>query len=226
MAESEDTKGKAPVDPEQQETSANASEGGESTSAAASGNNESSDAKKSSEKAPQTAGEQSSSDAKSEKRLPPQLVDTLLRMNPALARELAGMDKDKAAEALQKMDIAQLLTGLALGKKNQKDMASYKFWQTQPVPRFDDKPEELEEGPIKIINPEEVQKDPYPLLEGFEWSTLDLQDEKQVAELYDLLSNHYVEDDNAMFRFKYSRSFLNWYVSESVPSNSARLILV
>ncbi|KAL1993145.1 hypothetical protein VTN49DRAFT_3902 [Thermomyces lanuginosus] len=210
MAESEDTKGKAPVDPEQQETSANASEGGESTSAAASGNNESSDAKKSSEKAPQTAGEQSSSDAKSEKRLPPQLVDTLLRMNPALARELAGMDKDKAAEALQKMDIAQLLTGLALGKKNQKDMASYKFWQTQPVPRFDDKPEELEEGPIKIINPEEVQKDPYPLLDGFEWSTLDLQDEKQVAELYDLLSNHYVEDDNAMFRFKYSRSFLNW----------------
>lgn len=140
------------------------------------------------------------------------MIDSLLRMNPALAGELAGMDKDKAAEMLTKMNIAELLTGLSIGKKNKKDMASYKFWQTQPVPRFDDKPD-LQEGPIKIINPDEVSKEPYPLLDGFEWVTLDLTDEKEISELYDLLSNHYVEDDNAMFRFNYSRSFLKWYVS-------------
>ncbi|KAH8693726.1 peptide N-myristoyl transferase [Talaromyces proteolyticus] len=144
-----------------------------------------------------------------QKTIPPQMVDTLLRMNPALANELAGMPKDKAVEVLRNMDVADLLTGMSLGKKNQKDMASYKFWQTQPVPRFDDQGD-IAEGPIKVIRPEEVPKEPSALIEGFEWVTLDLNDDKEVAELYDLLSNHYVEDDNAMFRFNYSRAFLNW----------------
>lgn len=31
-----------------------------------------------------------------------------------------------------------------------------------------------------------------------------------MAELYDLLTGHYVEDQEAMFRFNYSPSFLNW----------------
>lgn len=147
-----------------------------------------------------------------QKTIPTEMVDTLLRMNPALANELAGMPKEKAVEVLSKMDVSDLLTGMSLGNKNQKDMASYKFWQTQPVPRFDDQEGDLTEGPIKVINPEEVSKDPSPLIEGFEWVTLDLMDDNEVAELYDLLSNHYVEDDNAMFRFNYSRAFLHWYV--------------
>ncbi|KAL1965909.1 hypothetical protein VTN77DRAFT_5042 [Rasamsonia byssochlamydoides] len=153
--------------------------------------------------------EQGSSEGKTDRKLTPNMIESLLRLNPALAGELAGMNKDKAAEALTKMNIADLLTGLSIGNKNQKDMASYKFWQTQPVPRFDEKGD-IKEGPIKIINPDEVQKEPYPLLDGFEWVTLDLTDEKEITELYDLLSNHYVEDDNAMFRFNYSRSFLHW----------------
>lgn len=120
-------------------------------------------------------------------------------------------DKERAAEALRKMNIAELLAGLTVGQKNQKDMSNYKFWSTQPVPRFDDKGE-LVQGPIKVINPDEVPKEPDPLLDGFEWTTLDLTDPKELQELYDLLKGHYVEDDNAMFRFNYSKSFLNWYV--------------
>jgi glycylpeptide N-tetradecanoyltransferase len=152
------------------------------------------------------------------KTIPSGMVDTLLKMNPALASELADMPKEKAVEVLSKMDVSELLTGMSLGNKNQKDMASYKFWQTQPVPRFDDKGD-LTEGPIKVINPEEVSKDPSPLIEGFEWVTLDLTDDNEVAELYDLLSNHYVEDDNAMFRFNYSRAFLNWYAFSTETRN-------
>jgi hypothetical protein len=30
-------------------------------------------------------------------------------------------------------------------------------------------------------------------------------------DVYQLLYNNYVEDDESMFRFKYSTSFLNWY---------------
>lgn len=88
----------------------------------------------------------------------------------------------------------------------------------------------MEEGPIKIIDPERVPKEPRPLYEGFEWVTMDLTDEKEVCfcrdsclskvlimlqleEVYELLAGHYVEDGEAMFRFNYSFSFLNWYGS-------------
>lgn len=156
------------------------------------------------EEGPATAG----------KKLTSGMAESLLEKNPALKGELEGLDQKKKTEALRNMNIAELLTGLAIGGKNQKDMASYKFWSTQPVPRFDEKGQ-MVEGPIKVINPDEVPKQPDPLLEGFEWVTLDLTDEKELQELYELLTNHYVEDDNAMFRFNYSRSFLDWYVSPS-----------
>lgn len=135
---------------------------------------------------------------------------TLLEMNPALKSEMAGLDGDKAVEAMQKMSIADLLTGLSVSGKNQKDMASYKFWQTQPVTRFDEQSQVAEDGPIKIIDPTKVSKEPDTLLDGFEWTTLDLTDEKELRELWDLLTYHYVEDDDAMFRFRYSESFLHW----------------
>ncbi|KAI9841193.1 MAG: glycylpeptide N-tetradecanoyltransferase [Thelocarpon superellum] len=95
------------------------------------------------------------------------------------------------------------------GKKNKKDMASYKFWQTQPVPRFD-APRAVEEGPIKEMTLDKVPKEPATLIEGFEWVTMDLTNEGELVEVYELLTGHYVEDDEAMFRFNYSESFLNW----------------
>ncbi len=64
------------------------------------------------------------------------MVEQLLEMNPSLKSEVSGMDKEEAAETLKKIDVADLLTGMSVSGKNQKDMASYKFWQTQPVPRF------------------------------------------------------------------------------------------
>ena len=144
-------------------------------------------------------------------KLTDKMADSLLELNPSLKGELAGMDRGKAAELMRKMDVSELLTGLSVGGKNQKDMASFKFWQTQPVARFDDKGN-MAEGPIIQINPEQVPKEPDPLIEGFEWVTLDLTDEKELQELYELLAGHYVEDHSAMFRFNYSIPFLNWFV--------------
>lgn len=45
----------------------------------------------------------------------------------------------------------------------------------------------------------------------FTRSKLLVADREKLEEVYELLSNHYVEDDEAMFRFNYSVSFLNWY---------------
>ncbi|KAJ5201856.1 uncharacterized protein N7498_006519 [Penicillium cinerascens] len=162
--------------------------------------------------APEDVGAQDSKGSSGTKKLPPKLIESLLESNPALKNELAQMDTNSAAAALSNLDLNQMLTGLAIGGKNQKDMASYKFWQTQPVPSFEDhrgkKP--VTQGPIKIIKPEEVPQTPDQLVEGFEWCTLDLTDDNELRELYELLNNHYVEDDNAMFRFSYSQSFLHW----------------
>lgn len=125
-----------------------------------------------------------------------------------------GKGKAKPAvsveELLRKLSGSDMLAGLAPGGKNAKDMASYKFWQTQPVPRFDDRGP-LAEGEIKRVEVDKVERVPPEMYPGFEWVTVDLEDTEELAEVYELLSNHYVEDNEAMFRFKYSPEFLNWY---------------
>jgi len=148
--------------------------------------------------------------ASSSGRLSGEQLQQLLKENPSLKAEMEGLDPNKAAEMMRKLNVSDILTGMSVTGKNQKDMASYKFWQTQPVPSFEDKGKVME-GPIKIIDLERVPKEPSPLVEGFEWVTMDLTDDKELVEVYDLLSHHYVEDDEAMFRFNYSHAFLNWY---------------
>lgn len=151
-----------------------------------------------------TTSPEISSSNKAASKISPPMLDSLLEINRSL-------DRIQAREMLKKMDISGLLTSMAIGGKNQKDMASYKFWQTQPVPRFDDKVDaSIPDGPIKIIDPEQVPKGPEPLIEGFEWCELDLSREEELKEVYELLTYHYVEDDTAKFRFKYSQTFLNW----------------
>lgn len=48
-----------------------------------------------------------------------------------------------------------------------------------------DEPQQVQEGPIKVIDPERVPKEPQPLLEGFEWVTMNLMDDKEVTCLID-----------------------------------------
>jgi glycylpeptide N-tetradecanoyltransferase len=141
-------------------------------------------------------------------KMTPEMLNTLLEMNPSLKGELSSMNKQQATELLKKMDVSELLTGLSLGPKNQKDTGSHKFWQTQPVPQF--KEDKSEEGPIKPVIPELVPKAPAPLPEAYEWCELDLTNDDEIAEVYNLLTYHYVEDEHAQFRFNYSRSFLDW----------------
>ncbi|KAJ3050967.1 hypothetical protein HK097_008060 [Rhizophlyctis rosea] len=94
-------------------------------------------------------------------------------------------------------------------RKTAKDMKEYKFWQTQPVRKVDENV--VTNGPIMPDLPrEELQQEPYPLPKDFEWSLIDIDNEAENKELYELLSLNYVEDDDAMFRFDYSADFLKW----------------
>ncbi|KAF8406867.1 hypothetical protein HHK36_005988 [Tetracentron sinense] len=88
----------------------------------------------------------------------------------------------------------------------------HKFWETQPVGQFKDLGDSsLLEGPIEPPTPlSEVRQEPYNLPNPYEWTICDIDSEETCTEVYNLLTNNYVEDDENMFRFNYSKEFLRW----------------
>ncbi|EPS64434.1 hypothetical protein M569_10344, partial [Genlisea aurea] len=103
----------------------------------------------------------------------------------------------------------------SLAKKVQESLSlakRHKFWETQPVGQFKDLGDtSLPEGPIEQpISLSEVRQDPYNLPSPYEWITCDIDSEEVCAEVYNLLTHNYVEDEENMFRFNYSKGFLQW----------------
>ncbi|KAA8576085.1 hypothetical protein EYC84_006247 [Monilinia fructicola] len=109
-----------------------------------------------------------------------------------LSKAVAGLNGDlsgkQAAEAVRKLSLEDIMTGLASSESS----------------------EIIEEGPFKIVDPAQVPKEPGPLISGFNWVTMDMTSDEALQEVFELLYGHYVEDDEAMFRFNYSKSFLRW----------------
>lgn len=63
---------------------------------------------------------------------------------------------------------------------------------------------------IELVNQNEIRQEPYSLPDQFLWDTLNLEDPLVLKELYTLLNENYVEDDDSMFRFDYQPHFLKW----------------
>ncbi|KAF9428520.1 glycylpeptide N-tetradecanoyltransferase [Podila epigama] len=138
------------------------------------------------------------------------------RPNPALTaqrfeQELANAPADvqsKLRALLQQMALSGGDVGGSSGKEP-KSMEEHKFWKTQPVVKHDEVVEA--DGPIEDDVPvDQVRATPYSLPKEFEWSLVNVEDDKEIKELYELLTLNYVEDDDAMFRFDYSAEFLKW----------------
>nr|CAD7431898.1 unnamed protein product [Timema monikensis] len=111
-------------------------------------------------------------------------------------------DIRKAMEVLSYQQKPAKTTEEALQKQ-------YNFWNTQPVPKMDEKitcNEPIE--PDK--SSEEIRQEPYSLPPGFQWDTMNLNEPLVLKELYMLLNENYVEDDDSMFRFDYPADFLKW----------------
>jgi glycylpeptide N-tetradecanoyltransferase len=88
---------------------------------------------------------------------------------------------------------------------------SHRFWSTQPVPQDDEQIDKTVNEPIEADKPcESIRQQPYTLPEGFHWCMIRLDVESEMQELYELLAENYVEDDDSMFRFNYSPDFLKW----------------
>ncbi|VDK74789.1 unnamed protein product, partial [Dibothriocephalus latus] len=103
------------------------------------------------------------------------------------------------------------LSTLTPSKPPKKSKEDYKFWKTQPVP---DLGEEITTNePVEPDTPiSEIRTEPYSLPKGFFWQDLDLNNPAQLQELYDLLNENYVEDDDHLFRFAYAKEFLKWTI--------------
>ena len=86
---------------------------------------------------------------------------------------------------------------------------THKFWDSQPVP----KPSEIKSevrGPLEKKSLDEVLKEPVKLPGNFSWFDFDLTKDEQIEEVYTLLTENYVEDDDGYFRFDYSKDFIRW----------------
>mmetsp|Transcript_7173 Transcript_7173/g.17840 ORF Transcript_7173/g.17840 Transcript_7173/m.17840 type:complete len:533 (+) Transcript_7173:171-1769(+) len=136
--------------------------------------------------------------------------------------------------AIQQMMQHLKLGGVALPSASADQEKRHAFWDTQPMlintdENDDEKPKKSKAKAItdakdisdqpdprwhKPIIPDkpqsELRQDPYNMPKGFEWSEVNIADPAQRTEVYDLLYQNYVEDDECMFRFDYSRDFLTW----------------
>ncbi|XP_022079971.1 glycylpeptide N-tetradecanoyltransferase 2-like [Acanthaster planci] len=85
----------------------------------------------------------------------------------------------------------------------------YNFWDTQPVPKIG---ESIASEVNEPVEPDkaDIRSEPFSLPAQFVWDTLDIHDSDTLQELYTLLNENYVEDDDNMFRFDYSADFLIW----------------
>lgn len=120
------------------------------------------------------------------------------------------MNSDQNGKGFNKSDLWRLLKSL-----NDRTVKSeYKFWTTQPVPKlseeFDDN---VNEPFVAENNVEDVRKEPYRLPEGYEWIDMDIKNVEDRNEIFMLLSENYVEDNDCIFRFYYSPEFLLWALS-------------
>jgi glycylpeptide N-tetradecanoyltransferase len=89
---------------------------------------------------------------------------------------------------------------------------SHDFWDSQPVPKaYEIVNEDTLDKPIDLEKtPADVKQEPYNLPQGFHWANVDIMNQEEAKEVYTLLTQHYVEDDDAMFRFDYQIPFLQW----------------
>lgn len=144
--------------------------------------------------------------------------ETSLMVGSSQGSGNAALTQTLDAEFLNKVKNMKLEDVMKLSKEAGQAGKVYKFWSTQPVPQMSEESSALVEGSSsddhKAIEPDkpiaEIKQDPYPLPDGFVWETMDLNNEVVLRELYTLLNENYVEDDDAMFRFDYQPEFLRW----------------
>lgn len=85
----------------------------------------------------------------------------------------------------------------------------HKFWNTQPVPAFDDRVTDF--GPILSDDAMKARRtEPYLLPEGFEWYTVDTTNDNDFEDVANFLNNYYLKDDDGNYITHYPAGMLKW----------------
>ncbi|CAJ1340688.1 unnamed protein product [Effrenium voratum] len=123
----------------------------------------------------------------------------------------AATAEEKEDAALSQQQLVQMLRRRGPCEESRRQAErQHAFWDTQPVPSMSSEyPQET--GPLDVDKaPDDVRAEPYPLPAQFEWCACDVNNADELQEIYTLLTENYVEDDDSMFRFDYSTDFLKW----------------
>ena len=156
------------------------------------------------------------------------MLSVMEKVAKATGQPAPGAAPGGAAADVNSMQSVEEIKAYIQQQQYQKEMEKYKkkmekadvdkehkFWNTQPMAKLtkasEAEPEvTVNEAMDKNTDVSKVRQEPYKLPEGFEWVVLDVDSDEQLNELYHLLTNNYVEDDDASFRFDYSPAFLRW----------------
>ncbi|XP_012681258.1 glycylpeptide N-tetradecanoyltransferase 1 [Clupea harengus] len=153
-------------------------------------------------------GEKGDSGAKKKKKKQKKKKDKSAVKDPA--QDPLAKVNSLPADKLQEIQKAIELFSVGQGPAKTMEEASrrsYQFWDTQPVPKLGEVV--TSHGSIEP-DKDQIREEPYSLPTGFSWDALDLGNAAVLKELYTLLNENYVEDDDNMFRFDYSPDFLLW----------------
>lgn len=131
------------------------------------------------------------------------------------AEKEADEDKEEAGQEMSSQEqLLQMLrpSRICEDSRRQAGERAHLFWDTQPVPSMGSENfQAADSGPIDPLKtPEDVRDEPYALPDAFQWHSCDVMDDTEIQEIYTLLNENYVEDDDSMFRFDYSVAFLRW----------------
>jgi len=117
--------------------------------------------------------------------------------------------KEKKKQQKESSPLALIIENSKTRELSEQPKNDHRFWRTQPVLKPDEALDAVNE-PFEVKDLAQVPKEPYPLLDQFEWCETDIDDPATLDEIYTLLTENYVEDDDCMFRFDYSKQFLQW----------------
>ena len=101
-------------------------------------------------------------------------------------------------------------------------MDSHTFWKTQPVVETTIIPES-EFGPVETPTIDQIKTDSYGLPPGFEFHTLDLDNEEELNKVQKFLNVNYLESDDENMRFAYSKECIKWITQ--CPSHYPELFI-
>jgi len=136
--------------------------------------------------------------------------------SPSTTVDVKGLTDVQLMKYFQDQEMERLIARTQrMAQKGKDTPKDHKFWNTQPMLGFK---EEVEESANEAIDQTttlaDIRTEALNMPAGFEWKPFDITDPIQAQEVYVLLRDNYVEDDDCTFRFDYSIGFLQWALTQ------------